>query len=107
MNWFRNAHYHEKNKMKKDFHELIHSQLPSPLPETLSQFTVEYTLYYKNQASDPSNIVALIEKFTLDAFKEAGLIVDDSVKNHLGSSWTVEAQDKVNPRITIKLISKD
>lgn len=101
MNLFRNAYYHTQNKMKKHYHSLVADQISDSINEPLSSFTVEYTLYYKNSNSDPSNIVALIEKFALDGLKECGVIIDDSMKYHLGSSYTVGGQDKLNPRIEI------
>lgn len=99
MNWYRNAHYSEKNMAKQYFHEAVSDQSwESP---TLKKFSVEYKLYYKNKNCDPSNIIALIEKFALDGLKECGCITDDSVKYHTGSSWIVAEQDRDNPRCEI------
>ena len=91
--------------MKKHFQDLVIEQLPLAYKQ-LSQFTVHYNLYYKSPVCDGSNIVALIEKFLLDALKEHSLIIDDNVNYHLGSSWQIISQDKINPRIeaTIKEI---
>jgi hypothetical protein len=102
MNWYRNAHFHAQNAMKKDFHELVYKQLPDL---TLSDtFKLELKIFYKNQNCDGANIAALIEKFTLDALQDAEVIVNDNVKYHLGSSWEIVEQSKDNPRciITIK-----
>ena len=88
--------------MKKHFHSLVIEQLP-PVAEVIQKFTVNYKLYYKSPVCDASNIVALIEKFYLDAIKEHGLIVDDNVNFHISSHWEVISQDKVNPRIEITL----
>lgn len=88
--------------MKKHFQSLVIEQLPA-VAEVLQQFTVTYKLYYKSTVCDGSNIIALIEKFYLDALKEHGLIADDNVKYHLGSSWTIIEQDKENPRVEITI----
>ena len=102
MNLYRNAHHFLQNNMKKHFQSLVIEQLP-PVVEVIQQFTVTYKLYYKSPVCDASNIVALIEKFYLDAIKEHGLIIDDNVNYHINSSWEVIAQDKVNPRIEVTL----
>ena len=102
MNLYRNAHHFLQNNMKKHFQTLVIEQLP-PVVEVIQQFTVTYKLYYKSPVCDASNIVALIEKFYLDAIKEHGLIIDDNVNYHISSSWEVIAQDKANPRIEVTL----
>lgn len=102
MNLYRNAHHFLQNAMKKHFQELVLEQLPS-VEQQLKQFTVNYKVYYKSPVCDGSNIIALIEKFYLDALKEHGLIADDNVKYHLGSSWTIIEQDKENPRVEVTI----
>ena len=102
MNLYRNAHHFLQNAMKKHFQELVLEQLPS-VEQQLKQFTVNYKVYYKSSVCDGSNIVALIEKFYLDAIKTHGLISDDNVNYHLGSTWSVAGQDKENPRIEIAI----
>ena len=102
MNLYRNAHHFLQNAMKKYFQELVLEQLP-PVEQQLKQFTVNYKVYYKSPVCDGSNIVALIEKFYLDAIKVHGLISDDNVNYHLGSTWSITEQDKENPRIEIAI----
>ena len=102
MNLYRNAHHFLQNAMKKHFQELVLEQLP-PVEQQLKQFTVNYKVYYKSSVCDGSNIVALIEKFYLDAIKTHGLISDDNVNYHVGSTWTIIKQDKENPRIEIAI----
>lgn len=102
MNLYRNAHHFLQNAMKKHFQELVLEQLPS-VEQQLKQFTVNYKVYYKSPVCDGSNIVALIEKFYLDAIKTHGLISDDNVNYHVGSTWSVAGQDAINPRIEIAI----
>ena len=102
MNLYRNAHHFLQNVMKKHFQELVLEQLPS-VEQKLKTFTVDYKIYYKSPVCDGSNIVALIEKFYLDAIKTHGLISDDNVNYHLGSNWSVAGQDKDNPRVEITI----
>ena len=99
MNLYRNAHYHVKAKMKRDYHALIENQSLS-MPK-LTTFTTHYKLYYKSSVCDPSNIISLIEKFALDGLIEAGVLTNDNVNFHLSSSWEVVMQDKSDPRVEI------
>lgn len=98
LNWYRNAYHFEQNKVKQAYHELVHSQVGD---SQFEQFTIQYLLYYKNSVCDPSNIIALVEKFLLDALQSTNTIPNDTVKYHLGSSWEVVGQDKDNPRVEV------
>lgn len=103
MNAYRNWHYHTSNKFKRDFHELVGNQLDRIAPIS-GQFFLNLSIYYKNPNCDGSNIASLMEKVVLDALQEHSIIVNDNVNYHLGTTWTIAAQDKINPRceITIK-----
>ena len=102
MNWFRNAHYYEQNKVKQWFHDLVKDQIFNLTP-IIGTFTVELTLYYKNSNCDPSNVCSMIEKFTLDALQEFNIVTNDNVKFHTGSCYRVAGQDKINPRCEVIL----
>lgn len=101
MNFYRNAHHHIQNKMKKDFSELVKNQVNSD--KKFNTFKVTYKLYYKNPSCDGSNIIALMEKFMLDALQELGHLTNDNVNYHLGSSWEVVKKDATNPRCEIEI----
>lgn len=101
MNWYRNAHYHISNKVKKERHELVCSQIgPSPA-EKIEKYKLHITLYYKNSNCDGSNISSLVEKYVLDAIQEHGVVENDNVKFHLGTTWEIGGQDKENPRAEV------
>lgn len=102
-NWFRNAHFYEQNRAKQEFHQLVSDQLEGISPIS-GQFRLELSLYYKNPNCDPSNICSIIEKFLLDALQEHKIIVNDNVKYHLGSTYSVIGQDKTNPRCEIIIL---
>ncbi len=53
--------------------------------------------------SDAPNIVAVIDKFLLDALQESNVIENDNVQHYIRSSWEVVAQDRVNPRIEVEI----
>lgn len=97
MNAYRNWHYAVSAKFKREFTELVLAQITAGI-KVPSPYRVEMLIYYKNSQCDASNIVALIEKVTLDALVSAGVAEDDTVKHHLGTEWRVGGQDKTNPR---------
>lgn len=103
MNWFRNAHHYDQAKFKRDFHELLSKQLSDITPITTS-YTMHYDIFYKNPSCDGSNIVALIEKTVLDTLVTDKVVIGDTVKHHLGSTWSIAGQDKLNPRVEITII---
>lgn len=102
MNAYRNWHHFTSNKWKTDFHELVKAQIPADSP-SFQLFHLDLRIYYKN-VCDGSNIAALMEKVVLDTLQKEGILVNDNVKFHLSSTWSVAGQDKTNPRceITIK-----
>lgn len=104
MNWYRNAYYSDQNEVKQHFHQLVLEQT-STLTPTQDPFKLELAIYYKNPTCDGSNIAAMSEKFVLDALQSAGIIPNDNVRYHLGSTWTIAGQDRLNPRVDITLVT--
>lgn len=102
MNYYRNAHHFDQNNLKKYFHDLIGEQIQTSKPIT-SPFEVSISLYYKNTNCDPSNIISLIEKFSLDALQEYNIISNDTVLHHKGTQWSVVEQNKENPRCIVSV----
>ena len=105
-NWSRNAHFYMLNKAKKHYHKLVADRLKEFEP-IVGQYIVAYTYYYKNVSSDGSNVISQIEKYFLDGIQEIGLVENDSVKYHIGSTWKVGGQDKEDPRVDISVIGID
>jgi hypothetical protein len=105
MNFYRNAHYHIKNKLKASIEQHFKDSFTETIDKPLQKFKVHYKIYYKNPSCDPSNIVALVEKFFLDFAQdpEVNLIPEDNVLHHMSSSWEVVAQDKANPRCEVTI----
>ena len=101
LNWYRNAVHFQQNKVKQYYHSLVASQLP---PAITGPYRLHIDLYYKNPSSDGSNIVALSEKMVLDALQEHHIITNDNVLYHLGTTWAIAGQDKLNPRVEITII---
>ncbi len=100
MNWYRNAFHHQANLVKKHYAALIEEQV-SDITPIFGEYTINLRLYYKNPSCDGSNIFALMEKFTLDSLQELGLVSQDNVKYHIGTTTHVKGQDKLNPRVEV------
>ena len=103
-NFLRNAHYHILNKAKKHYHSLVADKLKEFEP-IAGKYIVTYVYYYKNKASDASNVVSGIEKALLDSLQEIGLVTNDNVQYHIGSRWDIGGLDKDNPRMEITIRS--
>ena len=99
MNWYSTAHYRARNKVKQEFHKMVGKVVSNN--KIKSPFKTHYKLYYKNRICDACNIVAVIDKFLLDALQEYEVIDEDNVQHYLASSWEVVEQDKENPRIEV------
>jgi Holliday junction resolvase RusA-like endonuclease len=104
MNVYRNIHFHLKNKVKVHFERLIvHQLLNLDPPKIVGKYQIEYVYYYKSTVSDLMNVVSLISKFTNDALQNYGAVVNDNVQYCIKESATVGGQDKLNPRVEIKI----
>lgn len=99
MNWLIGAHHMAIARLKKAYSIRVGKALPKDKSEIPSPYRVHYKIYYKNKVSDGSNMVAVVEKFFLDALQDLGVIQEDNVQHHLGSTWDVIEQDRVKPRI--------
>jgi Holliday junction resolvase RusA-like endonuclease len=102
LNQIYNMHYMVRSKMVKHFHHIISAKLKAVPVQ--GKVKTHYTYFYKNSQSDAPNVVSGIDKLFMDALQEVGVIKDDNVLNYIGSTWEVGGQDKVNPRIEVKLI---
>lgn len=102
MNWYGVAHFRTRNAVKQEYHVMIGKNLPKNF-KLNSPLTAHYKLYYKNVRSDAPNIVAVVDKFLMDALQEHNVIVEDNVKHYIKSSWEVVEQDKDNPRVEVEV----
>ena len=74
LNWFRNAHYGIKDKVKKQYHEIVFEQLRGAKKPFDKRIGVKYQLWYKRGDCDLMNVVSVLDKFLLDALVQAGMI---------------------------------
>lgn len=99
LNWFRNAHYQTKDKIKKYYHKLVSEQLKEVKFTFDKQIQVKYQLFYKNPNSDLMNVVSVIDKFLLDALQECNVISNDNMKKYVYCEAKVGKKDIENPRL--------
>lgn len=102
LNWLQDAHYARRNKIKQSYHESVGKILPKDF-SLKSPIGTHYKVYYKNKLCDANNIVAVTEKFLLDALQEHKAIEQDNVQHYIRSSWEVVGQDRENPRIEVEV----
>ena len=99
LNWYRNAHYGIKDKIKKEYHEIVYSQLRGLKQPFQKRIGVKYRLFYKRGDCDLMNVVSVLDKFLLDALIQAGMIKDDNVNKYISCHAEVGGKDSENPRL--------
>jgi hypothetical protein len=107
MNFYRNAHYFDKNNLKSYIQDIVYDQIKDKDPISLEFYRLDINIYYKNPSCDGANIASVIEKFTLDALQTVNVVPEDNVKHHKGSTWNVAGRDKENPRCEIVVTQTD
>lgn len=109
MNWYRNAHFFQSNKVKQALHDIIARQLRNAIILPIGKYQVHYKLYYKNPHSDLSNFCSLASKWFLDTLQACKIIQNDTVTHIVREIYEVAEQSKNNPRIeaTITLFEGD
>lgn len=103
INWYTNAHFFVKNKVKQSYSMCIGKALPKDFKCLSSPIGTHYKVYYKNIRCDAGNLVGVAEKFLLDALQEHKAIEQDNVQHYIKSSWEVVGQDRDNPRIEVEV----
>lgn len=85
LNWYRNAHYQQSNKIKKQVHEYL-------LKYNFKKYEkikLNIKLYFKDKrCRDIPNFEAVASKFFLDSLVERGSIKDDNYNYYTG--YTVD-----------------
>lgn len=104
MNWYRNAHYHIQNKVKKDFGEIVKKGIGDQVFKFADQYQVVYTYHYKSAVSDLANVTGMTSKFVNDTLQELGVVPNDNVKFLVKETHIVGEQDKDNPRVEVEII---
>ena len=101
MSWYRNAHFFQSNKVKIAFRDHVRPLLPNLAFRP--PVSITYTYFYKNPASDLSNVCSVISKFFLDALVAEQLLPNDTVKEVISEHYVVGTRDVSNPRVEITI----
>lgn len=101
LNWYSTAHYHEKNKIKKMFKEIIRPQVEWKVFDEPYWITLE--VFYK-RISDLDNWDSICSKFLNDAIVELWCVSDDNMLVLIEKHATVGWKDTKNPRIEATII---
>lgn len=99
LNWYRNSHYGIKDKVKKQYHEMVFEQLRGAKYTFKNKIRVKYKLWYKRADCDLMNVVSVIDKFLLDALVKAEVIKDDNVREYIECHAEIGGKDTENPRL--------
>ena len=107
MNWYRNAHYHINNKVKKYYKELIFWEVKTQGLQNANLETVKiyYKIFLKNARTDGGNVRSVVEKFVLDGLTEIAVLQNDTIKCVVGDGAEYYI-DKNNPRCEIEILTK-
>jgi len=108
LNAFRNWHYQTSNNLKKRFKTLVQAELIERhlLDCKITQYpiSVTYTLYFRDKSNvDLANVCTVVDKFTLDALVEFGILEDDSHKFVNNVKYVWGGVDKDNYRCEVEI----
>lgn len=108
LNAFRNWHYQTSNNLKKRFKALVQVELIERhlLDYKITQYpvSVTYTLYFRDKSNvDLANVCTVVDKFTLDALVEFGILEDDCYKYVNNVKYVWGGVDKENPRCEVEI----
>ena len=102
INWFRNAHFFQQNKVKQALSEVIKPQLKD-FSKLKNTYSIIYSYHYKSKVSDMPNVTALASKWINDVLQDLDLVPNDNVQYLLSEHHFVGTYDKENPRVEITI----
>lgn len=98
LNQYRNTHFQSLNKLKKNYKDLVYSQVNHLPPFTCIRLTIH--IYAANKRLfDIGNVGSIHEKFFLDALVELGKLKDDDYTHCPETHTYFKGIDKDNPRV--------
>lgn len=106
LNWYRNAHFLESSRIKREFAELIHDQLEGKVLQ--APFEATYQVFKPSKRRlDKMNVVAITSKFLLDAMSEANVIEDDNDEFFKDEHILPTELDRTNERVVVIFRTKE
>lgn len=104
LNWYRNVHYNTNDKAKKFFKGIVKDFIEGE-PILNGRIHVHFEVFLKRKGSDGGNVRSVIEKYSLDAIKSSGYIIEDNADIVVTDSSEYH-YDKNYPRAEITLFNK-
>lgn len=102
LNGYRNAHFRVLHKAKKDFHDLVKSDLLK-LP-IMKAVELTFILFPGSRANrDTANVCSVVEKFFCDSLVECGRLEDDNYTVVLQTLYQFGEVDPNNPRVEVTI----
>lgn len=103
LNNYRNWHYQVSNNLKREFKEIMRSQLEG-LKSIQGRVCIKYTLFVSSKRRlDLRNITTVVDKFLCDALQEYKIIPDDNYNICCMFIDRFGGIDKNNPRIEVTI----
>lgn len=104
LNQYMNWHYQVKNNLKKNYKEIMRSQLEGI--EIEAPVEVTYKVYKPSlRRMDKMNVVSITSKFLMDAISEFGCWEDDNDDVIKKETILPTELDRDNPRIEVEIKS--
>jgi Holliday junction resolvase RusA-like endonuclease len=101
LNWFRNAQHFESNSAKKQYLELVRTQLEGKQLETPVE--VSYQVFKPTKRRlDKMNVASITSKFLLDAMSDLGVWEDDNDDFVKTETILPTVHDKGNERVVVR-----
>ena len=102
LNLYRNAHYQQLSRAKREYTDLAVSRIYHAQIPKMKKINILYVYYPKTRVrSDIGNVCSIHDKFFQDALVKAGIIEDDNFNFVTGVLFRFGKHDPENPRMEI------
>lgn len=105
INRYRNCHYTENNRAKKQYKQIVSDLLTEEVEELTTPLWLNFTFFtWDKRRVDLDNWCVIQSKFLWDALVELGYIDDDTVKEIILITYNYWGYDKWNQRIEVDIV---
>ena len=106
MNVYRNAHYMVLDKAKKEFAKIVFAKARRENIAPLKSAVVSYEFFAPDRRRrDLLNVIAVVDKFALDALVSARILPDDNVYRVHYDTICFCGIDRDNPRVEMSVFA--
>jgi crossover junction endodeoxyribonuclease RusA len=108
LNKYRNAHFQILNKAKAEFSQLMSVLIKRAGLKPMQKAVVSYEFFAPDRRRrDLLNVIAVVDKFALDALVSARILPDDNVYRVEYGIIRFAGIDKEKPRVDMNIRPKD